>query len=48
LAICHLERSVKAAAWMGQGVRAPVARMRRTSRWTASDVEKLRAEGRVR
>ena len=43
LALCHLERTVSRHAAL-----APVVRVRRTSRWTASDVEKLRAEGRVR
>lgn len=43
LALCHLERTASRHAAV-----APVVRLRRTSRWTASDVERLRAEGRVR
>ena len=43
LAYCHLERTASRHAAL-----APVVRLRRTSRWTASDVERLRAEGRVR
>ena len=51
LALCHLERGVKATAWLGRAARTggtALSRLRRHSRWTASDVERLRAEGRVR
>jgi crossover junction endodeoxyribonuclease RuvC len=45
LALCHLDRTQR-------GFVAPRAEMavrpRRTSRWTAGDVERLRAEGRIR
>jgi crossover junction endodeoxyribonuclease RuvC len=59
LAICHFQRDAGAAAQLrAAGARAPAAgrgaaaaggaRGRRSGRWTAADVERLRSAGRIR
>ena len=45
LALCHLDRSRR--GFVAPGAEVPLRR-RTTSRWSASDVERLRAEGRIR
>jgi len=47
LALCHLDRARRGGLAASPRAEIPL-RPRRTSRWTAGDVERLRAEGRIR
>jgi crossover junction endodeoxyribonuclease RuvC len=50
LALCHLDRSARAQVELDSAAPRSVLtlRARRSSRWTAGDLERLRAEGRIR